>query len=71
MRKYLSTIFFIISVVLFAQEEKRESYFDLNYFRGNITLHNNTILHLIQGHPEGFIFSWNKKTFGDQAWEQR
>jgi hypothetical protein len=71
MRKYLSTIFFIISVVLFAQEEKRESYFDLNYFRGNITLHNNTILHLIQGHPEGFIFSWNKKTFGNQAWEQR
>jgi len=34
-------------------------------------LHNNDILHLIKGHPEGFIISWNKKTFGEQVWEQR
>jgi len=56
----------------FSQEEKHtNTYFDLNYFGGNIALHNNDILHLITGHPEGFIFSWNKKTFGNEAWEQR
>ena len=43
----------------------------MNYFSGNIALHNNDILHLITGHPEGIILSWNKKTFGDEAWEQR
>ena len=56
----------------FSQDKEfTDSYFDLNYFRGNIALHNNDILHLIQGHPEGFILSWNKKTFGNEAWEQR
>ena len=57
--------------MLCAQEEKSNVYFDLNYFGGNIALHNNDILHLITGHPEGFIFSWNTKTFGNEAWEQR
>ena len=54
-----------------AQEINTNSYFDINYFKGNIALHNNDILHLIKGHPEGLIFSWNKKTFGENAWEQR
>jgi len=44
---------------------------DINYFKGNIALHNNDILHLIKGHPEGFLLSWNKKTFGYEDWEQR
>jgi hypothetical protein len=56
----------------FSQEDKpSDSYFDLNYFTGNIALHNNDILHLIKGHPEGFILSYSKKTFGNEAWEQR
>jgi len=62
----------VIGMLSFSQEEKHtNTYFDLNYFGGNIALHNNDILHLITGHPEGFIFSWNKKTFGHEAWEQR
>ncbi|MBU2929176.1 acyloxyacyl hydrolase [Winogradskyella psychrotolerans] len=60
-----------MSIVFYGQEKKHSSYFDLNYFGGNIALHNNSILHLIKGHPEGFIFSWNKKTYGNEAWEQR
>lgn len=44
---------------------------DVNYFKGNIALHNNDILHLITGHPEGVIISWNKKTFGKENWQQR
>ena len=53
------------------QSESQFSSFDINYFSGNIALHNDDILHLIQGHPEGIIISWNRKTFGKQAWEQR
>lgn len=56
---------------MFAQDKTHSSYLDLNYFRGNIALHNNDILHLIQGHPEGYILSWNKKTYGFNDWEQR
>tara|TARA_R110002049_G_scaffold308754_1_gene513917 strand:+ start:60284 stop:61345 length:1062 start_codon:yes stop_codon:yes gene_type:complete len=55
----------------FSQQKAHTSYLDLNYFRGNIALHNNDILHLIQGHPEGYILSWNKKTYGFNDWEQR
>jgi hypothetical protein len=55
----------------FSQEQKNSSYFDLNYFTGNIANHNNDILHLIQGRPEGVILAWNKKTYGHEDWEQR
>ena len=72
MKYWLTSLIALIGLLSFSQEEKpTDSYFDLNYFGGYITLHNNDILHLIKGHPEGFIFSWNKKTFGNEAWEQR
>ena len=71
MRPYLAFIFFGFGLLSFSQEKQTNSYFDVNYFKGNIALHNNDILHLIKGHPEGFILSWNKKTFGNQDWEQR
>ncbi len=71
MRKFLTCIYFVFSSIAFAQDQQNSSYIDINYFRGNIALHNNSILHLITGHPEGVILSWNKKTFGNKAWEQR
>lgn len=72
MKYWLTSFIILLGLLLFSQEKKAsDSYFDLNYFSGNIALHNNDILHLITGHPEGIILSWNKKTFGDEAWEQR
>ncbi|NRD21325.1 acyloxyacyl hydrolase [Winogradskyella eckloniae] len=71
MQKLIISFFLFSCIVLSAQKETNNSYIDFNYFRGNIALHNNDILHLINNHPEGFIFSWNKKTFGNQSWEQR
>jgi hypothetical protein len=72
MKYWLTRLIALIGLLSFSQEEKPTySYFDLNYFKGNIALHNNDILHLITGRPEGFIFSWNKKTFGNEPWEQR
>ncbi len=72
MKHWLTSCILLYGLCLFSQDKTNyDSYFDLNYFGGNIALHNNDILHLITGHPEGFIFSWNKKTFGNEDWEQR
>lgn len=72
MKYWLTGFIILFGLLLFSQEKRTsDSYFDLNYFLGNIALHNNDILHLITGHPEGVILSWNKKTFGNDPWEQR
>ena len=71
MRNLTCLFLLLTSFAVYAQEQKNDTYFDFNYFAGNIALHNNDILHLITGHPEGFVFSYNKKTFGNNSWEQR
>ncbi|MDO5979620.1 acyloxyacyl hydrolase [Flavivirga spongiicola] len=71
MRLFLVCIFCAVFSVSFSQEKAYTSYIDVNYFKGNIALHNNDILHLIKGHPEGVILGWNKKTYGFKDWEQR
>ena len=63
---------FTISFFLGASQVKlSQTYLDINYFKGTIPLHNNDILHLIQGHPEGVIIGWNQRTNGKNDWEQR
>ncbi len=71
MRLLLFCMFCMFCRLSFSQEKEHTSYFEINYFKGNIALHNNDILHLIKGHPEGFVLSWNKKTYGFKDWEQR
>lgn len=72
MKFKLLGFFSILNFALFSQETKTHvSTFDINYFKGQIALHNDDILHLIDGRPEGFIASWNVKTFGYEDWEQR
>ncbi|WP_100614310.1 acyloxyacyl hydrolase [Confluentibacter citreus] len=71
MKPFLTYTFILISIFGFSQDKEHTSYFDVNYFKGNIALHNNDILHLIKGHPEGVILSWNKKSYGFNDWEQR
>ena len=71
MRQFLICVFCVVCGLSFSQEKTHTSNLDINYFKGNIALHNNDILHLIEGHPEGFILSWNKKTYGFNDWEQR
>lgn len=70
MQRVVVILLVALSVVCNAQEKPNSSYVDLSYFYGNISRHNNDILHLITGHPEGFILSWNKKTHGNKEWEQ-
>lgn len=72
MKYWLTSFTVLFGLLIFSQEkENSNTYLDVNYFSGNIALHNNDILHLIKGHPEGVILSWNKKTFGEEAWQQR
>ncbi|WP_298556042.1 acyloxyacyl hydrolase [uncultured Algibacter sp.] len=71
MRQTLLCVFCLVFSFSFAQDKTHTSYIDVNYFRGNIALHNDEILHLIKGHPEGVILGWNKKTYGFEDWEQR
>ncbi len=68
-----SSLLLIVFFTCFSnsQDKTKASSFDINYFKGNIALHNPDILHLIQGRPDGVILSWNKKTYGLNAWEQR
>ena len=63
---------FAVSFFLGSSQEMLSSTFlDVNYFKGTIPLHNNDILHLIKGHPEGIIIGWNHRTNGRNDWEQR
>ena len=43
---------------------------EANYFYGTFLRHNKNVAHLVVAHPEGFAFSLNKKTFGEQTWHQ-
>lgn len=68
-RALLFILFFSCS--LFAQKSDGDSSFlDINYFYGSILRHNKDISHLIKGHPDGLIVSYNRQTFGDKRWQQ-
>jgi hypothetical protein len=71
MQKILLVLCIGIVSTCFSQEDISETFIDVNYINGNIALHNKKILHLIQGHPSGVVLAWNKKTFGEKAWQQR
>ncbi len=74
MRRTITILFaYTFCHLLYSQEERspKVSFLDINYFYGNIARHNDDILHLITGHPEGLILGWSRKTFGQKEWEQR
>lgn len=71
MRLHLLVFVLLFSSIVFSQEVKEPFTLELNYFYGNIVKHNKDIAHLITNHPEGFIFSFNQKTFGKKYWQQK
>lgn len=70
--KKIIFLFLTTSIISYSQvsEKKNASYIDAQLFRGNVYKHTNDISHLISGHPEGFMLSYNWKTFGKEEWEQ-
>lgn len=72
MKKIALCLFLFAFFPSFAQENIKKYYsVEGSYFYGSIAEHNPHISHLITGHPEGFIFSLNRKTYGLEAWEAR
>jgi hypothetical protein len=63
-------LLFCFTFFLSFSQEKASTYFDVQIFRGNIYKHTNSISHLITGHPDGFLLSYNWKTFGKKEWQR-
>lgn len=69
MRK-LYYLLLLFSATIIAQQKPEGKYFvDAGYFYGNILPHSKSINHLITGHPEGIIISFNRRTFGNEEWQ--
>ncbi len=68
MKKFL-TFFFFSCLYTFSQTSST-GYIDAQLFRGNIVKHTEDVGHLISGHPDGFLLSYNWKTFGKKEWQQ-
>jgi hypothetical protein len=63
-------IFFFLSAGLYAQKQGETNQFTADFFRGNIYRHTDDIDHLITGHPDGVLISFNRQTYGDKEWQQ-
>lgn len=63
---------FLWCFIAHGQEGEQKPFsLDGNFFYGSILLHNDNIAHLITGHPTGFVLSYNRRTYGFKAWEER
>ncbi len=72
MKKFFALFLLLPTIVLGQeQQELRPVSVELDYFYGTIIEHNPDINHLITKHPEGFVLSVNRKTYGFNAWERR
>lgn len=73
MKHFLSLLILsLFCFPLFSQEkELKPISLEADYFYGSILEHNPDIEHIITGHPTGFIFAFNRKTYGFNEWERR
>ena len=63
--------FFFTVMVGFSQDKEEKKYtLEASPFYGSVILHNPDISHLITEHPAGLILGYNRKTFGNEDWEQ-
>jgi len=67
MKKLLFNLLIIISLNCFGQSNS--SYLQADTFYGNVLRQNPDAHVLIQGHPTGFFLSYNKRSFGEEAWQ--
>lgn len=67
----LPFIFFFSIVEVLGQERSFDNaYFGLDVFHGSVINHNKNISQLIHNHPQGFILSYNVRTFGNKRWQR-
>ena len=63
-------LFVLFSTGAFAQNKQETFSIDVDHFRGNIYEHTQYVTHLISGHPNGFLVSFNKHTYGEHEWQE-
>ena len=68
MKKITFLLVVFCSIVVFSQENS--SYIQADYFYGNVLGTNPDALIFLEGHPKGFFISCNKRTTGDQGWQE-
>lgn len=66
MRK-LCFLVFLFSIAVFAQENKDSNAFEVSFLRGNVLPHTTDLYHL-QGHADGVLLNFIKKTHGAEEW---
>ncbi len=70
MKNWLAVLISCLPLALLGQQTTAQSEFiEANYFYGSIVEHNKDVAHLITGHPEGIILSYNRRSFGQQEWQ--
>ncbi|RAJ10140.1 acyloxyacyl hydrolase [Arenibacter echinorum] len=52
------------------RKETKRYTLDVSQYYGSVLLHNTDISHLITNHPGGIILGYNRKTYGDEEWQQ-
>lgn len=66
-----SWLFLVLTSPLFAQNETaQEFYLDAHFYYGSLLRHNKNVAHLVTEQPQGFLFGFNKRTFGEKFWQQ-
>ena len=63
-------LFFLCGSFFYTFSQNTTNYIDVQSFRGNVYKHKSDIGHLISGHPDGFLWSYNWKTHGKKEWHQ-
>lgn len=68
----IAIVLFLGSLEIAAQEVRPTTPYtlDVSPFYGSVVLHNTDIAHLISDHPSGFILGYNRKTYGEEYWQQ-
>jgi len=62
-------IFFVFSFTI-SLSQSNSSNFQADYFYGNILRQNPDASILLQGHPTGIFISYNKRTIGEENWQE-
>ena len=67
MRFYFLTFF--ISTFVFAQESSESTAISASFLTGNVLIHSKDVASL-NGHPEGVMLTFSRKTFGKEEWQR-
>jgi hypothetical protein len=70
MNKSIFSVIFLCSFVALSQENKETTALTFSILRGNVLPHKEDMHHLVNGHPEGLMISYVKKTYGSKEWQR-